>query len=96
MAVLSQRECPISPRVTVKTTDLKNDLASPCATNVFKDVRAIIAVLITSMTTAMIQAYKRHQSRRALHRLNDNQLWDIGLTRRGNDYRPTNHTFNRF
>ena len=96
MAVLSQRECPISPRVKVNTTDLKNDLASPCATKVFKDVRAIIAVLPTSMTTLMIQAYKRHQSRRALHRLNDNQLWDIGLTRRGNDYRPKDHTFNRF
>ncbi|WP_417805740.1 DUF1127 domain-containing protein [Thalassospira lucentensis] len=48
------------------------------------------------MTTVVIQAYKRHQSRRALHRLNDNQLRDIGLTRRGNDYRPKDHTFHRF
>jgi uncharacterized protein YjiS (DUF1127 family) len=82
MAASNQIEChpvvgcisnKISPGVMAQC--LTSPTSRPTATS--KGVSAIIPAILDHM----ISAYKRHQSRVALGKLNEDQLHDIGLTR---------------
>lgn len=50
--------------------------------------RPTVSHIVTTVINALLAAYKRHQSRAALHRLSDHQLRDIGLERSESGYTP--------
>ncbi|MCH2276247.1 DUF1127 domain-containing protein [Thalassospira sp.] len=48
--------------------------------------RPTVSQIATTAIDVLLAAYKRHQSRAALHRLSDHQLCDIGLERSEGGY----------
>jgi len=55
-----------------------------------------VSAIIPAIVNAVLRSYKRYQSRIALNRLSDDQLYDIGLERHNNSYVPRNEYLNRF
>ena len=55
-----------------------------------------VGTIIRIAVDALINRYKCYQSRVALHRLNDNQLCDIGLERVKDQYRLRDEYLHRY
>ena len=88
MAASNHIEChPVVGRLSNKSSSemlVQTPHSTASRPNTTSGRRAIIPTILN----ALIAAYKRHQDRKALNKLNDDQLHDIGLERTRDGYMP--------
>lgn len=96
MAHFNQMECSAvgacASTSTSNTMRVQGSVSSTSRPNDINGVGTIIRIAVD----ALINRYKCYQSRVALHRLNDNQLCDIGLERVKDQYRLRDEYLHRY
>ena len=96
MAVSHQIECaPLAGCVLTKTSNAEM-AQRPSSRATHPSTTKGVSAIIPAIVNAVLRSCKRYQSRVALNRLSDDQLYDIGLERHNNGYMPRDEYLNRF